>query len=550
MAFHKTLPTLTLAAALAATPAAAQDSAAVERLRATTLALIDALVAQGLLSRERADALLRQADAAPAAAPGGARWGDPPAAPAARPVQRVPYLSETARAELRAQIRGDVLEEVARNGWAEPRQVPEWTRRIAFGGDLRVRAQSERFDDGNLPAEEYRLQNDLASSPAWAPDLLNTTEDRHRLTLRARLAARVQLGDTSSLGLRLTTGGSTGPASASTTLGTNFNRLTVSIDRAFLRWQPGEDGFVEAGRIAVPWQGGTLIWPDDLSLDGLYGQRQFRIDPTLSLQGRIGAFPLQELAIDGRDKWLLGLQASLQWDPDRNTRLRLGAAMYDFRHIEGVRESLPPPSGPRAGTVAYLGSEYPASARQKGNTLINLNDPTSTAAPTWGLASRFRPVHLSAEMRWLSLQPWAIGLGLDWVKNTAFDLDDIERRAGDSRVRLVAEKTSGLELRASFGTAALEQAGQWQVFAALRQFERDAWPDAFTDTTWHGGGTSYKGWSIGGTHAIDASLRLGWRWTSTRNLDDGVVSTLAPAGTLSSAPLKLDVVQVDLSTRF
>jgi hypothetical protein len=548
MAFKTRLTLLALAGALATAPAAAQDAAALERLRTTTMALIDALVAQGLLSRERADALLRQADA-PAA--GTARWGDPPPAAApARPVQRVPYLSETARAELRAQIRSDVLDEVSRAGWAEPRQVPSWTRRITFGGDLRVRAQSERFDDGNLPAEEYRLQNDLASSPAWAPDLLNTTEDRHRLTLRARLAASVRLGEQSSLGLRLTTGGSTGPASASTTLGTNFNRLTAGFDRAFLRWQPDEDWTLEAGRIAVPWQGSTLVWPDDLSLDGVYGQRQFRIDEDLSFFGRAGVFPLQEFAVDGRDKWLLGLQAAVHWDLGLATRLRLGAAVYDFHRIEGVREDLPPPTGPRAGTVGYLTSEYPGSARQKGNTLINLNDPTSTAAPTWGLASRFRPIHLSADLRLLQLYPWAIGLGLDWVKNTGFDLADIERRAGDSRVRVITEKTTGFELRASFGTAVVEEPGQWQVFGALRQFERDAWPDAFTDTTWHGGGTSYKGWSIGGTYALDAALRLGWRWTSTRNLDDGVVSGLAPAGTLSSAPLKLDVLQLDLSSRF
>ena len=56
---------LCLALAGAATlPAQAQDRADLERLRATTLGLIDALVSQGLLTRERADAIVRQAAAA------------------------------------------------------------------------------------------------------------------------------------------------------------------------------------------------------------------------------------------------------------------------------------------------------------------------------------------------------------------------------------------------------------------------------------------------------------------------------------------------------
>jgi hypothetical protein len=540
------------AAAQTATPPAATDAATLERLRLTTLGLIEALVTQGLLSRERADALLRDAErhaerTAPAAAPPGSRWGDPPAP---RPVQRVPFLSNTAREELRSQIRTDVLNEITNSGWADPRQVPSWTRRVSLGGDVRLRAQSELFGRGNLPADQYRLQNDLASSPAWAPDLLNTTEDRHRLTLRARLGADIRLDDQAAAGLRITTGGTSGPASASATLGNHFNRLDLTLDRAFLRWNPNEDWRWLFGRFGVPFMGGTLVWPDDLSLDGVLAERSFLLDGDLALRARAGAFPLQEFSVDGRDKWLFGAQLAMQWDLSLATRLHASVALYDFHRIEGVRENDPPPSGPRQGTVPYQTSAYPAGARLKGNTLINLNDPTSSAAPVWGLASRFRPLHLSAGARLLQFYPWAIGLSLDWVKNLGFDLDEIERRAGDNRVRVVSEKTSGLELRGSFGTAVLEEPGQWQVFAALRRFERDAWPDAFTDTTWHGGGTSYQGWSLGGTYVLTPALRLGARWTSTRNLDDGVVSPLAPSGTLSSAPLKLDLIQIDLSSRF
>lgn len=552
---RRALCALALAASLAApAPVAAQgpdssaERAALEQLRSTTTALIEALVAQGLLPREKADALLRQASAPP---PG--QWGSPPAAGAAgRPVQRVPYLSQSAREELRDQVRTDVLATVQREAWALPDQVPAWTRAITVGGDVRLRLQSELYGDGNLRADQYRLQSELGASPAWAPDLVNATEDRHRMTLRARLELNAQLSSQAQGQLRLSTGGSTSPNSASQTLGNGFNRLSVGWDRALLRWRAAPELQLTGGRMGVPFQGSTLLWPDDLSLDGAVAEYTVApvSQPGWRWQMRGGAFPLQEFNVDSQDKWLLGLQAGFEWSPDWATRLRASVAYYDFQRIEGVRASQLPPSGALEGTVPYLSSAYPDNIRGKGNTLINLNSPQSLARPVWGLASKFRPVNLTLSGRFLQLFPLELGVQLDLVKNLGFDSGDIERRAQDPRVRLVSEKTRGFELRTQLGQLAMNEAGAWQVFAALRQLERDAWPDAFTDTTWHVGGTNYKGWSIGGLYALDSALRLGWRWTSTRNLDDGVIAPLAPTGTLSAAPFKVDVLQLEVSSRF
>ena len=110
--------------------------------------------------------------------------------------------------------------------------------------------------------------------------------------------------------------------------------------------------------------------------------------------------------------------------------------------------------------------------------------------------------------------------------------------------------------RVQAGTPKLARRGDWQAFATLRQVERDAWVDGFTDTTWHLGGTNYKGWSIGGNYGLDRNFWLGARWTSTRNLDDGVRFLAVPgdptslSGNLSSAPLRIDVFQLDLNVRF
>jgi len=91
---------------------------------------------------------------------------------------------------------------------------------------------------------------------------------------------------------------------------------------------------------------------------------------------------------------------------------------------------------------------------------------------------------------------------------------------------------------------------------AYRLVQRDAWIDGFTDTTWHLGGTNYKGWSLGGSIGLDRNFWLSGRWTSTRNLDDGVRFLAVPgdasslSGNLSSAPLRIEVFQLDLNARF
>ena len=561
---RRALPARLLAGLLAVSlafgaQAETSDTAALAQLRATTLGLIEALVAQGLLSRERADALLRQAQAGtpstatPAAA--SPDWGAPPnpapGAGAAKPVQRIPYLSETVRAQLREDLKLDVLEQARTEGWADARQVPAWSRRISISGDFRLRAQSEFYDRNNLPADQYRLQSLLAATPAWSPDLANTTTDRHRLTLRARLGFDAKLSDDTQVGLRLSTGSSTsGPNSASQTLGNQFNKFSVTLDRAFLRWEPQQDLRLIAGRMANPYFSSDLVWPDDVSLDGLAGPAVLTLASGRYAFATAGAFALEEFNLGARDKWLFGLQVGADWALSNSTGLRVGLALYDFHHMEGVRESAAKPSGAADGTTPYFSSAYPASVRSKGNTLINLNDPTSTAAPTWGLASKFRPINLTAALTLKQFDPLRVALSLDWVKNSAFDAADIERRAGDSRVREVLAKTTGLQARLQVGDAALAERGQWQAFGALRKFERDAWIDGFTDTTWHGGGTNYLGFTVGGHVAFDRNTSIGLRWTSTRNLDDRVVTTTFPQGTLSGAPLKLDVLQLDLNARF
>ncbi|MFG6489821.1 putative porin [Roseateles sp. BYS78W] len=549
----KPILTLLLASLLATSAhAEASDKEEIARLRATTQALIDALVGQGLLTRDKAEAILKQAQAA-ATAPAP----QPPQADAARPnVLRIPYVPETVRQQMREEIKAEVLAQAKGERWGQPDALPEWISRIKVGGDLRVRGQSEFFDKDNIAAEVYRSQT---ASPAWSPDLTNTTTDRQRLTLRGRLEVDAKLSDQVLANVRIATG-STGNSATSTsqTLGNDFNRYTLGLDRAYIRWQPPlfMNGLsADFGRMPNPFYSTDLAWPDDLAFDGVAAKLSHTFTPQRSLFAAAGVFPLEELSLSTQDKWLLGAQVGGEIDLARGVQFKLGLAAYDFRHMEGRRETDPAPTGTRAGTTNYFASQYAAGLRLKGNTLINLNDPTSTASPTWGLASKFRPVNMTASLQLDQVFPVPVGLTLDWIKNTAFDLKDIQARAGVTLADL-KEKTNAVQARVQVGAPKLTRRGDWQAFTAYRLVQRDAWIDGFTDTTWHLGGTNYKGWSIGGNVGLDRNFWLSGRWTSTRNLDDGVRFLAVPgdatsiSGNLSSAPLRIEVFQLDLNARF
>jgi len=548
-----------LAALFAFGIAHADERSDLEQLRATTLALIQALVDQGLISPERAQALLKQAApkapsapvaaAAPPAAASGAEWGD-----RIPHTVRVPYIPETVKAQIVEDIRNDVLATARDENWADSRQIPGWLKTFTFEGDLRVRAEGDLFSKDNAAASLYQSQT---ASPAWSPDLTDTQNSYDRLTLRARFGFRAAVGNDVTAGMRLSTG--TTPTSASQTLGsgTGFsNRYTIGLDRGWIDWEPRQDAHFTAGRMETPFFGTDLLWPEDLSLDGVSLRGLQNVANGAYGFANAGAFVLQQFNVGGPTKWLFGGQVGGDWAVTDATSIRLAAAIYDFHRIEGVRESDPAPTGALAPTVPYEQSQYPVGARLRGNTLININDPTNTGAPVWGLASKFRPVNVTALLTLRQFDPVQIGLSLDYVKNSGFDLADIERRAGTTAVDTLANMTTGVQARLAVGSHDLSQPGAWNTFLAYRQFDRDAWVDAFTDTTWNLGGTNYRGFSLGGSYTFDRRASIGLRWTTTRNLDDGVRTLSNPSqptsviGDMSSAPLKIDVIQVDLNTKF
>lgn len=538
----------------------ATERAQLEQLRSTTMGLINVLVETGLLSRDKAELLIKQSqqgavsaaqadDAATNSAPIGGKDGV-----ARKSVIRIPYVPESLKSEMRDDIKREVLAQARSERWGDPGALPSWMNRMAFEGDVRVRYQHEDFSSDNAQPLTFYSQT---SSPAWAPDLINTQNGRDRMTLRARLGVTSDLKFGFKAGLRLVTGNA-GPASTSQTLGGSDghgSKYSVWLDRAFLQWDAyTPDITLGAGRMSNPFYGGDLAWPDDLNFDGVYANGKFKFNDANQVFATAGAFPLQEMETSSRDKWLFGAQLGGHFKPDAASQVSVGVGLYDFQHVEGeYDESNPVPTGSAATQSAYLGSQYPKSVRQKGNTLIRLNPAfdlgtSSVTTPVWGLASKFRPLVISVGYQNNAMESVIFKSSLDWVRNIGFDLEDIRRRSGVADLEL-GQRTNALQARVQLSSAKQELRGDWSAFLVWRRLERDAWLDAFTDTTWHLGGTNYSGWSLGGAYYVGPRTSLGVRVTSSRNLNDGV-GEVNGVPNVSNSTLKLDVLQFEVNTRF
>jgi hypothetical protein len=545
-------------------PAAASASSELARQKALTESLINTLVDSGLLSRDKAQALLQQAQetaerkaattapAAPAVTAEASKEASKDGEAKKPPVIRIPYLTETAKAELREQLKKDVLAQAKEERWGEPGALPGWLHRITVEGDLRVRFQHDGFAHNNTAPDDtsYGYIYQSTADLAWAPDLINTQNSRDRTTLRGRVGVHADLGKGFDSMLRLSTGSGSSPVGASQTQGNYANKYSAYFDQAFIRYNDKGELVATAGRFSSPFYGTDMLWPDDLNLDGGAVSMRMALDAGQSMFFTAGAFPLQELEASSKDKWLYGAQAGFSLPLASDIQFRGGLGLYDFQGVGGVADTQVTPNSTTASINGYALTEYPSGVRLKGNTLMRINRPLGvndgSTASKWGLASRFKPLNLTAEVNFLQFYPVVVRISGDYVRNLGFDLADVRNRSGIADLQL-SKQTKGYQIKTTVGHDRVEKHGQWQGFLTFRRLERDAWLDAFTDTTWNLGGTNYQGWSLGGQYGVGPRTTLGARYTTTHNLSDKMVYS----PTLSNnATLKIDVFQVEANVRF
>jgi len=524
----------------AAVPASAGEVEELRGLRDTTIALINSLVQQGVLTRAKADELIRQAEQAGKGSSGSAPAAGAVAGAAGSAAQsvapgvvRVPYVPESVKEEIREEVRQDVLAQAKHERWGDPGALPEWLGRLTFAGDVRVRGQADRFPTDSAPnASPLQLQN----IDFGAYNINNTSDPRNRLRLRARFGVEAALGKTVTAGVRLATGGvgaGSDPTSENQTLG-NYNvRSTIGVDRAFISYYPFRWLYFTGGRVGNPFFAPTtLVWADDLSLEGaLIGFKPYfgRFQPF----ALAGAFPIQDVEPSpltrSRSKWMFAYQGGFNLRFTPRASWKLGAALYDFRHLEGIPNPNPDPAiNPYFFTAAPF--------RQKGNSVFDINSLANIGNGTQnylvGLTSKFKELNVSSTFDMELFARKHLVFDAEWVKNIGFDHNEIKVRTGAD----LAERTTGMQARIAFGNTDFARRNSWQGYIGYRHVERDAVVDGFTDSDFRLGGTDAKGYYVGGRYAIDTNTTFGVRWFSGKQID--------------GLPLAIDVLMIDLMASF
>jgi hypothetical protein len=501
-----------LAAGFLSLPVQAAD-AEIDRVRATTTKLINMLLEQGLITRAKADELLKEMDA-PAARPAAPATAAAPV-PAPATTVRVPFVPEFVRKEIKDELRAELSAQARQEGWAGPGAVPAWVRGLRWEGDLRSRLQSDNFDAANAAAISITETNRTR-----ALTLANTTEDRQRLRVRARLGMAVTADSNWSGNVRLSSGSTTDPVSSNQTLGNYGNRFTVAFDRASIRYRQGGSFNMVAGRFGNPWFGTDLVFDSDLAFDGVAAQWT----PLVSTWGKAfvtaAAMPVQEVELSSADKWLYGVQVGMEWPGRGLVSGKVGVGYYHFSNLVG-----------KANAAGSSLNDFTAPAfAQKGNTYFNISsDPTR---PLLALASDYRLVNLTGSIGMVTIGYKNLVLTADYVKNLGFKEAQVSARVGTN----VAAETDGYLLRASLGDEDVDAAHRWQVFFSYKNLKRDAVLDAFADSSLRGGGTDVKGYSLGGSYGLGKNTAATLLWLS--------------GDSVSGAPLSLDSLRLDFSIRF
>jgi len=540
-----------LAALLLLAPAAHADEdpsqrQSIEELRNTVINLLQALVDKGLLTREQAQQLVQQAtekakaDADALAAKNAAQAKEEENA------VRVPYVPQIVKDEISKQVEqdvkpavvADVVEEAKKEKWGIPGALPEWLSRVKVFGDVTVREQSDMFAKDNGAVPDYNAINAAGGAIfAQYPDL-DTTENRNRLRLRARLGVEGDVSPYITAFIRLASGSLTNAASESQTFGTYGERYNVGIDQAYIRWNTNtldnlSFSTANFGRMPNPWFAPTeLVYARDLTFEGVSDTLRLGWGDGASDKSHVyltlGAFPILEVPLSNQNnKWLVGgqLGTNLRFN-DGSDHLRVGMAYYDFLHVTGVLNN---PSFP--GATNYTAPAFV----QSGNSMFNIaNNPADTNEGLWALAAHFRIVDAAANFEHNFTPNYSLAITGEATRNIAYNLTQIEALTGQA---MPANENKGYVGELSFGTPVVDRFGAWRAAVGYRYVQSDAVIDAWTDADFHEGGTNTLGYYFWSSFGITKNTWLRVRYMSGNEI-------------VGPPRYGLDILQVDLNARF
>ena len=559
-----------------------------------TINLIKRMVQKGLLTKDDATDLLKQAEADTAIARVQMQQDAiaaaqmvvqqavvsgtiPDPVPMPDDAVRVTYIPESVKKQIRDDVKADVMAKAKEENWVGPTKLPGWVTRFRVSGDIRIRGEGDYYPRGNDNTGAFPNFNAIntgapfdTSGTIFSPQL-NVDQDRRRIRLRARLAAEADMGEGFTAGIRIATGDSNTPTSTNQSLGLagngqggNFSKYAIWLDRAFLKYEitgkPSDTFKALAGRFDNPFYCTDLIYDEDVGFDGAALQASYEVLKGVTPFFNGGAFPIfntdysfssnQPAKFKSTDKWLYGVQGGFDWKLRKDLSLKLAGAYYYFDGVEG---KLITPYTPLTASDAGDTDGRRPSFAQKGNTYMPLrnivpnasnNFGTTNQFQYFGLASKFRPAVLTGKLEYSGFEPVTLTLWGEYVKNLGFDRGAIDRIAVNNRAANAKSGTTGhfaggdvawiISMKA--GAATMAKRWDWQLGVNYRHVESDAVVDGLNDSDFGHGGTNQEGYTLYGAVALSERFTIGARWFSSDQI--------------AGPPLKSDIFMLDLTGKF
>lgn len=502
--------------------------------------LIEQLIKDGTLTREKADAILKNSSSETGAASVYAEDNE----------LRIQYVPEEVKQKIREEIRTDlhkdvvtdVLAQAKQEQWGVPGVLPDWISRIKFSGDFRLRAQRDDFDENNTANSypnylKWNSKGDLSAINEYT-DYYNTTITDDQLRIRFRFNMQAQVNNTTLVEARLTTGNTTNPVSTNQTLGNSNRHDSVVLDRVYMKYMNLDKDFTFlGGRMPNPFLRTDLVWDDDLNFDGLAmrwvpsNTRSFQLEPPMFHPFiTLGAFPLKKIELSSDDPWMYAAQIGFNWDLDDQSRIDFGIAYYDYKNIVGVKNT---PNSTATNATA-------PDSLQKGNTLYDILNDADPTTFLYALAADYQLVDITFSWDFARFSPIHIIFSADYVKNIGYDSDEVIARTAGSTVAVngtdLSERNKGYMYKFTAGWPQVSKINDWQASIAYKHLERDAVLDAYADSDFLLGGTDARGYILSFSYGLAEETALSFRYMSADAID--------------GVPLGVDTFQLDLNLKF
>ena len=205
---------------------------------------------------------------------------------------------------------------------------------------------------------------------------------------------------------------------------------TFGLDELYIRWD-GRNAqkfpwlSVVGGRFLNPYGTPTdLIFHKDLTFEGLAATGRLGLGDGSAEQSHLfvtaGAHPLQEVALSGQDKWLVGgqLGANLRLGGG-GQRLRITGAFFDYFNVTGRLNPLD------STIYNYTAPQF----ERQGNTYFDISNSGSNTTNLFALASKYRLVDVNATYE-LPVGARTLRLAVDAVRNFGYNTAEVSANVG------------------------------------------------------------------------------------------------------------------------